>query len=66
MVQFDDNSQGKVNTETLNKNNDKSNLDKKTLNNSNDKNNLDKKKVIEDVAIFSSNTCFKKTYYYSS
>ncbi|EET85547.1 hypothetical protein CcarbDRAFT_3981 [Clostridium carboxidivorans P7] len=45
MVQFDDNSQGKVNTETLNKNNDKSNLDKKTLNNSNDKNNLDKKRL---------------------
>ncbi|WPC41934.1 L,D-transpeptidase [Clostridium sp. JS66] len=63
MVQFDDNSQGKVNTETLNKNNDKSNSDKKTINNSSDKNNLDKKTVTEDVAIFSSNTCFKKTYY---
>ncbi|WP_206154961.1 L,D-transpeptidase [Clostridium muellerianum] len=48
MVQFDDNTQNKANTEVLNKNNDKTNLDKKTVN---------------DVAIFSSNTCFKKTYY---
>ncbi len=49
MVQFDDNSYSKVNMETLNKNNNKIDLDKKVIS--------------EDVAIFSSNTCFKKTYY---
>lgn len=49
MVQFDDNSQNKASTENSNKNNDKTNLDKKIIE--------------DDVAIFSSNTCFKKTYY---
>jgi lipoprotein-anchoring transpeptidase ErfK/SrfK len=49
MVQFDDNSQNTASTQTLNSDNDKTNLNKKT--------------IAEDVAIFSSNTCFKKTYY---
>ncbi len=50
MVQFDEGSQQTMNSEISNKN----------------KINLDKKSIVDDISVFTSNTCFKKTYYISA
>lgn len=54
MVQFDENTHQTINNEDVNKDNiNKDNNDKK----------MDIKDTTNEISIFSSNTCFKKTYY---
>ncbi|WP_411678716.1 L,D-transpeptidase [Clostridium thailandense] len=55
MVQFDENTQQTVNNENMYE------TEKADKNNSSEK--VDKKNIQDDITVFSSNTCFKKTYY---
>jgi hypothetical protein len=59
MVQLDENTQQTV----INKSTDKTNNEIKVDKNEDKIDKVDKKDNIDDISVFSSNTCFKKTYY---
>lgn len=64
MVKFDDSVQNTISTQVSNKKNNNNNNNNSSSSSS--KISIDKKNVTDDITVFSSNTCFKRTYYISA